>query len=310
MSTLSRALRRSLHTLQPVMLRARDPLLPRRVFDTATTLLSLAYRLPGSLPANRTRLAGVPVLHLRNPDAGVDPGRQLVYIHGGGFSFGNPDSHRHLATRLMREGGFAGVWLPDYRRTPQHPFPAAPDDCLAAVRVLQRQGHDLVLAGDSAGANLCVVTTLALRDAGDTLPSALVLLSPWLDVAMDPDDHGGYRDTFAGRRVGRASRWIRILFSDGYAGTRDARHPAISPVFADLRGLPPTFVQSGSEELFLSGSLRFHASATAAGSPSRLDVVPGMFHAFQLLVPVLPEAATAVRRAADWLAWRRIDTPA
>ena len=230
---------------------------------------------------------------------GGSPRRVLVYLHGGAYIFCSPRTHRPLTTFLARHIP-ARVFVPDYRLAPEHPFPAALEDALACLRWLVAQGTapgDLVLAGDSAGGGLALAALLALREAGETLPAAAACLAPWTDLAA------------TGRSVmanSESDAWVYgetvAMGAAVYLGTTPATHPLASPLYADLRGLPPLLIHVSASEVLLDDSVRLAAQARAAGVPVTLKVWPGLPHVWQGFVPFIPEARQSLREIADFLA--------
>lgn len=236
-------------------------------------------------------LGGVAALRV---DATAGAGLEHVHLHGGGYSLGSPSTHRPLAARLSRRLARALV-LPRYRQPPEHPCPAALDDALAAWRALP-QPRERVLIGDSAGGGLALALALALRDAGEPLPRALVLLSPWTDLTLSGDsiERFGEQDTFF-RRPGLE------LMAERYAGTLDRRDLRVSPLWADLHDLPPLLIQAGGEETLLDDSTRLAARVREAGGEVELQVWAGQGHVFQA-TPMLAAASEAIDAIAAWLA--------
>jgi monoterpene epsilon-lactone hydrolase len=211
---------------------------------------------------------------------GADASRVLMYFHGGGYCSGSIVSHRRLVTEAGRAGGLRTLAVA-YRLAPEHPFPAARDDALAAWRRLRREGYgasEIAVGGDSAGANLTLALVGELKRAGEDLPGALWLLSPWVDLAMsgatlvsksavDPLIQKGYLEELA----------------EAFAPAgMDRRDPRLSPLYADLKGLPPTLIQIGSAETLLDDAIRFAAAAGAADVSATLEVWPHMIHAWPL----------------------------
>jgi acetyl esterase/lipase len=189
----------------------------------------------------------------------------------------------------------------DYRRAPEHRFPAAHDDCLAATRFAIAQAgaaSRVALAGDSAGGNLALGTLLSLRDAGEPLPAAAALLCPW----VDPFWSGGSMDANADADFG--DQELLVGWARDYLGADPKRDPRAFPVDANLAGLPPLFVQVGGAELLLDQVLLFVERAEAAGADLRCDVAPAMFHDWQLQASLLPEGARSMHDLARWLAER------
>ncbi len=212
---------------------------------------------------------------------------------------GSPVTHRaltgHLALRCQ-----ARVFAADYRLAPEHPFPAAVDDAVAAYRGLVAGGHDgtgIALVGDSAGGGLCVATALVLRGLGLPPPDAIALFSPWVDLAGERP-----REAPPGE-VLLDDAWLAECAGCYLAG-RDAHEPLASPVFADLTslaGLPRTLIQVGTDELLLPDSRRLHARLEAAGVRSTLGVYPRRWHVFQMHAGVLRDANRALEEVARFL---------
>ncbi|GHD92979.1 alpha/beta hydrolase [Streptomyces naganishii JCM 4654] len=244
----------------------------------------------------QTLLGGRPTLELE-PAKARDRGR-LLYLHGGGYVIGSPRTHAGLVGELARRAGLRAVSV-DYRLAPEHPFPAAVDDGLAAYRELLAAGtapQDLVMAGDSAGGGLVIATLLAAREAGLPQPAAVVVFSPWADL------------TLAGATI-RSKEGADPIFTEAdlrayadlYVGAGDRAHPLVSPVFADLAGLPPLLVQAGANELLLDDAVRLAARAGADDVEVTLEVGSGLPHVFQHHYGLLGEADAALDRAARFL---------
>ena len=233
--------------------------------------------------------AGVPAEWLRPPSTAA--GRVVLYLHGGGYVIGSPRSHRHLAAAIAAASG-AGALLVDYRLAPEDPFPAAVDDAVAAYRWLLEQGTSpdrVVIAGDSAGGGLTVATLLALRDARVPLPAGGVCISPWVDLTCSA---GSYETKAAvDPIVGRAG--VEEM-ARAYLGTADPRTPLASPLFADLRGLPPLFIHVGSDEVLLDDAVGLAGRAKAAGVEATVEVWDRMIHVWHWFLPMLDEAPAAV----------------
>jgi epsilon-lactone hydrolase len=249
-----------------------------------------------NIRANPVTLGGVGAV-----DVVVDgntPADIILYFHGGGYVIGSAQSSLPLAAEFAQRTG-AKVISVDYRLAPEHPFPAAVDDARVAYEELLSQGvapGRIAFAGESAGGGLAVAAALALRDAAVTLPTSILAMSPWADLTLSGD-------TFLEKQPVDA-----VLTGDGlqrsvedYVGSADPSDPYISPIFGDLRGLPPVLIQSGSREILLSDSLRLASRAALADVQVTLDVVPGVPHVFQAYAGMLDEGEAALRRAADFL---------
>jgi phosphinothricin tripeptide acetyl hydrolase len=215
----------------------------------------------------------------------------LLYLHGGGYVIGSPRSHRHLAAALARASGARALSL-DYRLAPEHPFPAALDDAVAAYEWLLGQGvaaRRVVVAGDSAGGGLTVATLLALRERDRPLPAAGVCISPWVDLTC-----GGASYASKAAVDPIVARESVELMAKAYAGAGDPRAPLVSPLFADLRGLPPLLVQVGSDEVLLDDAAGLAERARRAGVDVTFEEWPAMIHVWHWFLPMLDEAERAV----------------
>lgn len=220
----------------------------------------------------------------------------ILYLHGGAWILGWYDSHRRMLGHICLAAGMR-AFAADYRLAPEHPFPAALRDCVAAYRQLLDSGlsHErIALAGDSAGGNLVLSTLMALRDAGDRLPAAAVCLSPMTDLACTGDSFRSDGDALLSAAFAREN-------AARYYGSNDPTHPLISPLYGDLSGLPPLLIQAGSDEILLSDAERLHAKAMAEGVDSSLRIWQGMWHVWQIYVPWMTEAREAVAEIGGFL---------
>lgn len=231
------------------------------------------FKLPPGLSLEAAQLGGLPGEWLRPERAGSGV---LLYLHGGGYVQGSLDTHRGLAANLARASA-ASTYVVGYRLAPEHPFPAALDDAVAVYAALQAQapGRRIALAGDSAGGGLALACALRIRAEGRVAPVALALMSPWTDLTLSNASHlsqAAVDPYFPNLSVLRGSAAAYV--ADGAHG--DARHPLVSPQFADLRGLPPTLIHVGEREALLDDS-RILAQKMGAA----LAVYPGMWHVWQ-----------------------------
>ena len=230
---------------------------------------------------------------------GSDASRVLLFFHGGGYSSGSIKSHRRMVTEAGRATRMRTLAI-DYRRAPEHPFPAQHEDALAAWRFLRRQGFPadrIAVGGDSAGGNLTLALVARLRAAGEPLPGCLWLASPWTDLTMsgatlatrdavDPLIHKAYLEELA----------------DAYAPPPlDRRDPLISPLFADLSGFPPMLIQVGSAETLLSDATRLAEAAGSADVAVRLEVWPHMIHAWPVWNAALEDGRRALAATGDFI---------
>jgi acetyl esterase/lipase len=236
-------------------------------------------------------VAGVPAEWVTAPGAARDAA--LLYLHGGGYVMGSCTTHRDLAARISRAAA-APVLLLDYRLAPEHPFPAAVDDATAAYRWLLAQGFApgrLAIAGDSAGGGLTAATLLSLRDAGDALPAAAVLISPWTDLAATGKSLVARAD-----RDPMVSAEGIVDLARAYLGDTDPQHPYASPLYDDLSGLPPLLIHVGTDEVLFDDAARFAARACEAGVRVTFEPWEEMIHVWHAFAPVLPEGQAAIER--------------
>jgi epsilon-lactone hydrolase len=218
--------------------------------------------------------------------------RVVVYFHGGGFRIGSVRSHRALMAALSAASGCRVLGV-EYRRAPEHRFPAPVDDGLAVYAWLREQGiaaGRIAFAGDSAGAGLALSALLSLRDQAKSMPVAAVLMSAWTDLSASGDS---YRSRAEADPIHQ--RPMILAMARGYLGEGvDARDPIASPLFADLHGLPPLLLQVGDRETVLDDSRAFAAKAKDAGVDVKLEVWDDMIHVFQQFPAELVEARRAV----------------
>jgi epsilon-lactone hydrolase len=234
------------------------------------------------------------------PAIGPRSGATLIYLHGGGYVVGSPRLFRYASKDFARAG--FDVFTPAYRLAPEHPFPAALDDVFRAYQaILDAVSGPIVLAGDSAGGGLVVSLMLRARDAGLPLPKAAALFSPWTDLAA----------TGKSTRENEASDALftrRLIVMGGrmVAGAANVRDPLLSPLYADLSGLPPLIVHAGRDEALRDDSTRLVERARAVGVEAEVELWPDVPHAWQLMP--LPEASESRRKAIAFLRSRAVAT--
>lgn len=218
--------------------------------------------------------------------------KAILYFHGGGFRIGSVTSHRDLIAQIALTTG-CRVLAINYRLAPEHRFPAALDDALASYGWMRDRGlkpDNVAFAGDSAGGNLVLASMLALRERGLPLPVAAVLMSPWTDLAAT----GASYDTRADADPVHQRPMILALAKNYLGGQGDPCNPLVSPLYADLRGLPPLLIQVGDRETVLDDSVMLAEKARAAGIDVNLEIWDGMIHVFQMFGAELPEAHQAI----------------
>jgi acetyl esterase/lipase len=251
-------------------------------------------RLPADVHCRPVEIDGLPGEWIESAAAAAGV---ILYLHGGAYALGSINVHRELVARLARAAGIRALAI-NYRLAPEHPFPAALEDTLAAYRWLLAQGIDptrIALAGDSAGGGLALAALVALREAGQPLPAAAVCISPWVDLAL------------RGASLQQQARLDPILdpqtlakYAGYYAGNHDPASPLISPLYAGLQGLPPLLIQVGTHEILLDDATRLAEHARQAGVEVTLETWDGLFHVFQLL-PFMPETQRAIAQIAEFL---------
>ncbi|PTL79730.1 alpha/beta hydrolase [Vitiosangium sp. GDMCC 1.1324] len=272
-------------------------LLERRAFSRKANPSSPAMREVDFSPVDA---GGVPAEWV-TPRAGA-AGPVVFYVHGGGYVVGSVQSYRGTTAQLAVDSG-ARVLVVDYRLAPEHPYPAALEDALAAWRWLRGTGVEpsrVVVAGDSSGGGLVLSLLRALVDSGEWLPAGAVLLSPWVDLSCEAPSHVGHAP-YDYLHPEELRFWGRC-----YAGTLELKDPRLSPLYASARGLPPLYLQVGGAELFLDPVCELAGRARAEGVSVTLDVCEGLPHlptAFGALLPAAREAAVrageAVRRLVE-----------
>jgi len=256
-----------------------------------------AIPLDDDVTVEPATLAGRAVEWITAGDVPADAAT-LLYFHGGGYCLGSLSSHRRHVANLSRASGLRCVHL-DYRLAPEHPFPAAIGDAVAAHDALLASGADpdgIAIGGDSAGGGLAVAALVSMRDAGSPLPAAAVLLSPWVDLTLSGASHQSRAelDPMIDDRAMEALRgW--------YLGETPAEHPLASPLFADLHGLPPTLVDCGEAEVLHDDAIELAARLEAAGVDVDHQVWPEMVHVFQAFAGMAPEAQAGVDRIGAFL---------
>jgi acetyl esterase/lipase len=219
----------------------------------------------------------------------------LLYLHGGGFVYGVTNLHREMVGQLARLTGLRTLMV-DYRLAPEFPFPAALEDCIMVYRWLLRQGIDaqnITLAGDSAGGNLTLTTLIKLRDEGDLLPAGAACLSPATDLTVRHELER-LHDPVLHRRA-------LYAFREAYVADHDCTDPLLSPVYADLHGLPPLLIHAGEDEVLCADAIRIAELAQQAGVSARVEVYPRMWHVWHLYHATLPQAKHALEDIAQFL---------
>jgi acetyl esterase/lipase len=255
-----------------------------------------AQPLPADVTVTAAALGGVPTAEITVD--GIEPRHVVLYFHGGVYVIGDAFLAADLASQVGRRT-HAKVISVDYRLAPEHPYPAAVDDALAAYEALLHNGiapSDIAFAGESAGGGLALATLVNARDHGLPLPAAAFVMSPYADLTLAGTTMETRRevDPLLSREL------LQARVTD-YTSGQDAALGLISPLFADLSGLPPLIIQAGTHEVLLDDAIRLAQQAATADVEFTLDITPGVPHVFQAYHAILDEAAAALDRAGQLL---------
>lgn len=264
----------------------------RRGFE----LIASRHPLPNNIYFKRFYIGNTPaawiVPHKANKSV------VMLYLHGGGYATGSVNTHKALIAKIAKKTGVLALAI-DYRLAPENPFPAALEDAVAAYDYLLAQGYlpeNIFISGDSAGGGLTLATLLALKEAHKPLPATAVCLSPWTDLAVTGDSvtEKAHKDPLLLGHL--LSEWGKR-----YAGDEPTTHPLISPLYADLSGLPPLLLQVGTDEVILDDSIRFAQKAREQGADVTLKVWQDMIHVWHFHWRILPEANKAIKEIANFV---------
>jgi acetyl esterase/lipase len=272
-------------------MRAKAAFVPQTVEEMRAGIARNMAKVPAAAGVRRrdVDVAGLRAAWFEPPDATGE--HATLYFHGGGYALGTIDTHDSLTSGIAVSSGAACLSV-EYRLAPEHPFPAALDDALAAYRWMLVHGapaERLAVAGDSAGRGLALAMLAAARAEGLPMPACAVCLCPWTDLSCSGE-------SMVSRAAEDPSVSLDILLPlvEMYLGDGDPLHPMASPLHADLRGLPPLLVQVGGAEVLLDDSTRLAERARAQGVNVRLEVWDDMFHVWQLFAPMLDEGQEAI----------------
>ena len=266
----------------------------RQMLDTVARKLA---KLPKNCKVQKLEIEGLYAEWLDSENIAAD--KVILYLHGGGYALCSANTHRPLAASIGKAAGVK-VLFPEYRLAPEHPFPTAIEDAVSVYRWLLRQGYNpenIIFAGDSAGGGLSIAAALVLRDQNEPLPRALICLSPWVDLTSSGDSY---------RKNKAVDPYLTVK------GVRDAArmysgheipldHPLVSPVFADLTGIPPLFIQAGNHEILQSDAELLAKKARQAGVEVYLKVWDKMWHVWQISGDRLPEAKKAISDIGNYI---------
>ncbi|MFW9872919.1 MAG: alpha/beta hydrolase [Candidatus Thorarchaeota archaeon] len=271
----------------------------KRIEDGRKGLEQLAAieQIPENVTIENITVSGIPSVWIKTPNAVEE--HVILYLHGGGYVEGSINSHKGLGVRISRASK-SRVLMIEYRLAPEYPYPAAIEDSVTAYKwLIDVEGinpKNIIISGDSAGGGLTATTLLKIRDTGISLPAAAVLLSPWTDLDMTGDSIRSKRrtDPFVDASG-------LFFMANLYVGDEDPRNPYISPLYADLKGLPPLLIQVGTAEVLLDDSIRFAEKAKNAGVDVILDAWEDMTHVFQAFALWAPEGEKAIEKIGEYI---------
>jgi monoterpene epsilon-lactone hydrolase len=276
-----------------------DTVLKNRVKESRKGLDVLAslIKLPKDMIIEEVNIDGMNAAWISVPSC--TPDNVVLYLHGGGYISGSLISHQDLAMRISRAARIR-VFLIEYRLAPEHPFPAALEDAINAYKWLindqKINPKKIVIAGDSAGGGLTLVTLIKLRDENITLPAAGACLSPWTDLALTGESF---------KRNVKIDPFLKdydiFFMARQYVGYDDPKNPYISPLYADLHDLPPILMHVGTNELIQDDTTRFAEKAKKAGVDVTLEVFDGMIHVFQAFSAWAPEGQEAIDKIGEYI---------
>lgn len=221
---------------------------------------------------------------------GTDPAKVILYVHGGGYVSGSCNDHRGFVSKFAKNCGYTCLVF-EYRLAPEFPFPAAVDDSVKVYSRLLSKGFDhrnILIAGESAGGGLCLALLLALKEQNIPLPAAAVAISPWTDLTCSSDSY----KTKNKASLAPMNSWF--VFGNHYAGNHRKEDPLMSPLFGDLKGLPPIFINSGKDDELFEDGEKFYLKAKEAGVDIQFREGEGMVHCYPLMAPLFPEATEAM----------------
>lgn len=278
--------------------------LKKEVFDFDTSITGFRERcekgarrfgkIPERITVNKQIIGGMECEWLI--PQGSDPERVILYFHGGGYVSGSCNDHRGLISKFAVYSGIANLVF-EYRLAPENPFPAAVEDSLIAYEWLLSNGYkpkNILFAGESAGGGLCLATLLALKDRNIVYPAAAIAISPWTDLTCSSDS---YRTK---NRLSPAPVDSWTVFSKYYIGADDGRNPLISPLFGNLHGLPPIFINSAMDDELYEDGEKFYKKAKDSGVDITFRAGKGMVHCYPLLAPMFREATEAMNEIVEF----------
>ena len=282
-----------------LLINNNNTIMKKRVEESRKGLeqLTSLVKGPKDVDLEHIDINGMAAVWISSPE--VDSNKVVLYLHGGGYILGSLNTHQDIAMRIGRAAK-ARVLLVDYRLAPEDPFPAAVEDAVKSYKwLIENQKivpNKIVIAGDSAGGRLTLVTLIKLRDDNISLPAAGVCLSPWTDVALTSES------LIRNAKVDPFLKYYDIVFmADLYVGDNDPKNPYISPLYADLHDLPPILIQVGTAEIIEDDSVRFAEKAKKAGVDVKLEVFDDMIHVFQAFADMAPEGQDGIDKIGSFI---------
>ena len=272
--------------------------LKKRVRESRESLEKLAelVELPSEVKLENCQISGIKAVWIITPQSNSE--NIILYLHGGGYMEGSLKSHQDLAMRIGRVSK-AKILLIDYRLAPENPFPAAINDVVSCYEWLNKNQKvppsKIIFAGDSAGGGLTISSLLKLRELGFELPCAAICLSPWTDLAMEGNSINNNSNSDKFLKI-----WDVMFMASLYIQNNDPKNPYISPIYGDLKGLPPLLIQVGSSELILDDSVRLAEKAKEAGVEVELDIWEDMIHVFQAFADWAQEGKDAIKKVGEF----------
>jgi epsilon-lactone hydrolase len=277
----------------------------KEVFDFNTSITDFRERcergaakfgkIPRDIQIEKAELDGMNLEYLIPRHAPEN--KIILYLHGGGYVSGSCNDHRGFVAKFAFQTGLTTL-LFEYRLAPEHPYPAAIDDSLKIYSHLLASGYspeNIVFAGESAGGGLTLALLLAIKNAGIPFPKAAVAISPWTDLTCSSESYK------TKNKVSPAPLNSWNVFSKYYVGCDNATNPLISPLFGDLSGLPPIFINSGMDDELFDDGEKFYQKAKIAGVDVKFRAGEGMLHCYPLLAPMFPEATEAMNEIVDFV---------
>ncbi len=271
----------------------------KRVEDSRNNMeqMTSMEKIPEDVKIEEITVSGIPSIWISTPE--VVKEQVILYLHGGGYVLGSINTHKTLGAKISRSSK-SRVLMINYRLAPENPYPAALEDSVAVYQwLIDDEGIDpknIVISGDSAGGGLTAASILKIRDLGITLPAGGVLLSPWTDLDGTGDS------VRTKRRIDPYLDASGLFFmANLYIGDEDPKNPYISPLYADLKGIPPLLIQVGTAEIILDDSTRFAEKAKSAGVDVTLDVWEDMIHVFQAFAFWAPEGKQAIEKIGEFI---------